>query len=129
MKSEQYIYQRILKTLKEEIENGTWTPGDRLPSLDQLRDRFEVNRLTARRAVEELKEMGLVYSLPAKGTYVGRAFNHGLGAMGKAGVTTALNVIHKELDTSMALCGRVNIEDCDRDILLVPEGFEGHWQA
>jgi L-lactate dehydrogenase (cytochrome) len=43
------------------------------------------------------------------GTYVGRAFTYGLGAMGEAGVTRALEVIHKELDMSMALCGERDV--------------------
>jgi L-lactate dehydrogenase (cytochrome) len=47
--------------------------------------------------------------------------------MGEAGVTKALEVIHKELDTSMALCGRRDITQVDRDILLIPEDFEGRW--
>jgi L-lactate dehydrogenase (cytochrome) len=63
----------------------------------------------------------------AKGTYIGRAYVYGLGAMGEAGVTKALQVIHKELDTSMALCGRRDITQVDRDILLIPEDFEGRW--
>ena len=68
-------------------------------------------------------------ALGAKGTYIGRAFIYGLGAMGEAGVTKALEVIHKELDVSMALCGRRTIAELDRDVLLVPENFEGRWQA
>ena len=67
-------------------------------------------------------------AIGAKGTYIGRAFIHGLGAMGKKGVTKALDVIHKELDTSMALCGRRDINEVDRDILLIPEDFEGRWR-
>ncbi|HDR29306.1 alpha-hydroxy acid oxidase [Rhodovulum sp.] len=66
-------------------------------------------------------------ALGAKGTYIGRAFVYGLGAMGEAGVTRALEVIHKELDTTMALCGRKSVAALDRDILLVPEDFEGRW--
>jgi L-lactate dehydrogenase (cytochrome) len=66
-------------------------------------------------------------AMGAKGTYIGRAYVYGLGAMGEAGVTKALQVIHKELDTSMALCGRRDITQVDRDILLIPEDFEGRW--
>jgi L-lactate dehydrogenase (cytochrome) len=66
-------------------------------------------------------------ALGAKGTMSGRAWLYGLGAMGEAGVTKALEVIHKELDISMAFCGRRNIKDVDRDILLVPKGFSGEW--
>ena len=57
-------------------------------------------------------------ALGAKGTYIGRAYIYGLGAMGEAGVTRALQVIHKELDTTMALCGRTDINTIDTSILL-----------
>ena len=66
-------------------------------------------------------------ALGAKGTYIGRAFVHGLGAMGEAGVTTALEVIHKELDYTMAFCGHRNVNEVDKDILLVPKDFSGDW--
>ena len=67
-------------------------------------------------------------ALGATGTMIGRAYIYGLGAAGEQGVTQALSVIHKELDTTMALCGRRDIKDVDRDILLVPKNFEGDWQ-
>jgi len=67
-------------------------------------------------------------ALGAKGTYIGRAFVYGLGAMGKTGVTKALEVIHKELDLTMALCGETSIADLSRDNLLIPTDFEGDWQ-
>ncbi|SDE37062.1 alpha-hydroxy acid oxidase [Rhodobacter capsulatus] len=62
-------------------------------------------------------------ALGAKGTMIGRAYVHGLGAMGEAGVTRALEVMRKELDISMALCGEKRVQDLRRDNLLVPEGF------
>lgn len=66
-------------------------------------------------------------AMGARGTYIGRAFVNGLGAMGEAGVTRALEVIHKELDTTMALCGERNVIDLGRDILLIPRTFAGDW--
>lgn len=57
-------------------------------------------------------------ALGARGTLIGRAFLYGLGAMGEAGVMTALQLIHKELDLTMAFCGRTRIDDVDRSILL-----------
>lgn len=57
-------------------------------------------------------------ALGARGTYIGRAYLYGLGAMGEAGVTRALEIIHKELDLTMAFCGRTRIGDVDRSILL-----------
>ena len=67
-------------------------------------------------------------AMGAKGTYIGRAFLYGLGAMGETGVTTALELIHKELDLSMAFCGHRDINSVNRDILLVPKGFRGDWE-
>ena len=66
-------------------------------------------------------------ALGATGTMIGRSYIYGLGAMGQAGVTKALEVMHKELDTTMALCGHRDINDVTRDILYVPEDFEGRW--
>jgi len=57
-------------------------------------------------------------ALGAKGVYIGRPFLYGLGAMGQAGVTKALEIIHKELDLSMAFCGRTRIDQVDNSILL-----------
>ena len=57
-------------------------------------------------------------ALGARGTYIGRAFLYGLGAMGEAGVSKALELIHKELDITMAFCGHTQIDSVDRSILL-----------
>ena len=96
------------------------------PILDAVGDKIEVHLDSGIRSGQDVLK---AIAMGAKGTYIGRAFNHGLGAMGQAGVTKALEIIRKEMDTSMALCGRTDIKACDRDILLVPEGFAGRWQA
>ena len=57
-------------------------------------------------------------ALGAKGVYIGRSYIYGLGAMGEAGVTKALEIIHKEMDITMALCGKTRIENIDKSILL-----------
>ncbi len=67
-------------------------------------------------------------ALGADATMIGRAYIHGLGAMGEKGVTSALEVIKKEMDITMALCGRRDVRHVNRDILLVPRDFEGDWQ-
>ncbi len=58
------------------------------------------------------------WALGARGTLIGRAMVYGLGAMGEAGVTKALQMIHKELDITMAFCGHTNLNNVDRSILL-----------
>ena len=98
-----------------------------LPSiLDAVGDQTDVHLDSGIRSGQDVLK---AVAMGAKGTYIGRAFVYGLGAMGQAGVTKALEVIHKEMDITMALCGRRRIDELGRDILLVPEDFEGRWQA
>ncbi|MEO6301363.1 MAG: alpha-hydroxy acid oxidase [Paracoccaceae bacterium] len=69
-------------------------------------------------------------ALGAHGTFIGRPYIYGLGAMGQAGVTKALQVIHKELDITMALTGvqrAADISRSNRKHILVPKDFEGEW--
>jgi L-lactate dehydrogenase (cytochrome) len=56
-------------------------------------------------------------ALGAHATLIGRAFAYGLGAMGEAGVTRALEIIASELDVTMALCGVRNVREVNRSIL------------
>jgi L-lactate dehydrogenase (cytochrome) len=97
-----------------------------LPSiLDAVGDQIEVHLDSGIRSGQDILK---AVAMGAKGTYIGRSFIYGLGAMGQAGVTKALEVLHKEFDTSMALCGRRNVAELDRSILMIPEDFEGRWQ-
>ncbi|WP_417250567.1 alpha-hydroxy acid oxidase [Celeribacter sp.] len=94
------------------------------PIIKAVADQVEVHIDSGIRSGQDVLK---ATAMGAKGTYIGRAYIYGLGAMGEAGVTKALEVIHKELDISMALCGRRDIEEVDRDVVLVPEDFEGRW--
>ena len=58
------------------------------------------------------------WALGARGTMIGRAMVYGLGAMGEEGVLKALQIIHKELDITMAFCGHTQIQNVDQSILL-----------
>ncbi len=58
------------------------------------------------------------WALGARGTYIGRAFLYGLGAMGEAGVDKVLEIIHRELDLTMAFTGHTQLRNVDRSILL-----------
>ncbi len=57
-------------------------------------------------------------ALGARGTLIGRAFLYGLGAMGEAGVTRALEIIQRELDLTMAFCGYTDLNQVDRSVLI-----------
>ena len=97
-----------------------------LPSiLDAVGDETEVHLDGGIRSGQDVLK---AVSMGAKGTMIGRAYIYGLGAMGEAGVTKALEIIHRELDLTMAFCGHRDINDVRRDILLVPRGFSGDWE-
>ena len=95
------------------------------PILDAVGDKIEVHLDSGVRSGQDVLK---AVSMGAKGTWIGRAFIYGLGAMGEAGVTKALEVIQKEMDVSMALCGRRRVDELGRDILQIPEGFSGRWE-
>ncbi|MDO8905159.1 alpha-hydroxy acid oxidase [Hydrogenophaga sp.] len=57
-------------------------------------------------------------ALGAQGVYIGRPFLYGLGAMGEAGVTKCLQILHRELDITMAFCGHTQVDTVDKSILL-----------
>ena len=61
-------------------------------------------------------------ALGARGTLIGRSFLYGLGALGEAGVTRCLEIIHNELDLTMAFCGHTDLRTVNRGILLPGSG-------
>ena len=63
-------YEQIVGWVNEQIQNGTLIRGDRLPSENELMERFGVSRQTVRRALEELTESGSVEGRRGSGTYV-----------------------------------------------------------
>jgi L-lactate dehydrogenase (cytochrome) len=66
-------------------------------------------------------------ALGADAAMIGRSYIYGLGAMGEAGVTCALDIIRKELDVTLALCGERDVKNLGAHNLLVPRDFEGDW--
>ena len=83
--------------------------------VDAVGDRIEVHVDGGIRSGQDVLK---AIALGAKGTYIGRPFLYGLGAGGKAGVTRVLEIIQRELDITMALCGKRDIRDIDRSVLL-----------
>jgi len=92
--------------------------------VDAVGDRVEVHMDSGIRTGQDVLK---ALAMGAKGTYIGRSFIYGLGAMGQAGVTKALEIIHKELDTTMALCGERDVLALRRENLLIPRDFSGNW--
>ncbi|NLR96832.1 alpha-hydroxy-acid oxidizing protein [Rhizobium sp. P38BS-XIX] len=95
--------------------DGAHSSISMLPRIvDAVGDRIEVHMDGGIRSGQDVLK-AIAYG--AKGTFIGRPFLYGLGAMGKEGVTLALEIIRKELDISMALCGKRDIKAVDRSIL------------
>ncbi len=85
-------------------------------------DRVEIHLDSGIRSGQDVLK---ALALGAHATWIGRAWLHGLGAMGQPGVTAALEVIRKELDVTMALCGERDIRNVGRHNALVPAEW-GH---
>jgi L-lactate dehydrogenase (cytochrome) len=93
-----------------------------LPSIvDAVGDKVEVHFDSGIRSGQDILK---ALALGAKGTYVGRSFVYGLGAMGQAGVTKALEILQRELDVTMALCGERDVKNLGRHNLIVPQGWD-----
>ncbi|MBL8806648.1 MAG: alpha-hydroxy-acid oxidizing protein [Rhodospirillales bacterium] len=88
------------------------------PIVDAVGDRIEVHFDGGIRSGQDVLK---ALALGAKGTYIGRAFLYGLGAMGGAGVTKALEIIRKELDVTMAFCGKTDARTLGRGDLIMSD--------
>ncbi|KPF69566.1 lactate dehydrogenase [Bosea sp. AAP35] len=96
--------------------DGALSSIEALPEIvDQVGNRIEVHFDGGIRSGQDVIK---ALALGAHGTYIGRAFLYGLGAMGEAGVTRSLDIIRKELDITMALCGLRDIAAVDEKILV-----------
>ncbi len=89
--------------------------------MDAVGDDIEVHLDSGIRTGQDVLK---ALALGAKGTMIGRAFVYGLGAGGEAGVSKALEILHAELDKTMALCGERDVKALGRHNLIVPQGFE-----
>jgi L-lactate dehydrogenase (cytochrome) len=87
-----------------------------LPAImDVVGDKMEVHLDGGIRSGQDVIK---ALALGARGVYIGRAFLYGLGAMGEEGVTRVLEIIRKELDITMALCGLTDVQKVNKNILL-----------
>ncbi|PHL22915.1 GntR family transcriptional regulator [Enterococcus faecium] len=66
------VYIQIHDQLKNEIEQGIWKVGDRLPSERELAVKFNVSRMTLRQAIQNLADEGILERKIGSGTYVAR---------------------------------------------------------
>ncbi len=96
--------------------DGAQSSIEALPAIvDAVGSRIEVHMDGGIRSGQDVLK---ARALGARAVYIGRAMAYGLGAMGEAGVSKALEILHKELDITMAFCGRTDVNTVDRSILL-----------
>ena len=66
------LYHQLKEILKNSIDSGQWKNGDKIPSENQLMDQYEVSRNTAKKAIEELVQDGVLFRVQGKGTFVAK---------------------------------------------------------
>ncbi|MGO8882259.1 MAG: GntR family transcriptional regulator [Streptosporangiaceae bacterium] len=107
---------QVADALRNEIASGALAPGDKLPSIRNLAERFQVAPMTAQSAMDVLRSEGLIYSSPGRGTFVRARPDD---ASGPSPEYQALSEHLSELDTQMrAIADRVN----ELEKLVRPEG-------
>jgi L-lactate dehydrogenase (cytochrome) len=105
--------------------DGAQSSISALPSIiDAVGDKIEIHVDGGIRSGQDVLK---ALALGAKGTYIGRSYIYGLGAMGQKGVRLSLEIIQKELETTMALCGHRSLDQLSRDTLRIPANFTGNW--
>lgn len=87
----QLKYYQIMDDLKEQIFSGKLRPGDKLPSENQLSERYQVSRQTVRKAIEMLTNAGYVYAEHGRGTFCSEMVRHTSQSKNVAVVTTYLS--------------------------------------
>lgn len=90
------------------------------PVVDAVGSKIEVHMDGGIRSGQDVLK---ALAVGAKGTYIGRAFLYGLGAMGEHGVLETLRIIRNELDISMGLCGVRDVRNLSRDTIILPDRF------
>ena len=64
------LYEQLKNAIKEDIQAQIYRPGDRMPSEAELEEKYQVSRITVRRAVKELCEEEILVRKQGKGTFV-----------------------------------------------------------
>jgi GntR family transcriptional regulator len=109
------LYHRIYMILRERILNGTYQVGETLPSETELMERFSVSRITARRALDELSDEGLVARSRGRGTQVSARAVPELGGApivaGIEGLMANLSIIGRQTTVRVFEFGYVEAPD------------------
>ncbi|MFE4591918.1 GntR family transcriptional regulator [Streptomyces laurentii] len=64
------LYMQLADVIAAKIETGEFAPDRMIPTPGRLSEEYGIAVLTARRAMRELRERGLIFTVPGKGSYV-----------------------------------------------------------
>ncbi|MEW6047209.1 MAG: GntR family transcriptional regulator, partial [Bacillota bacterium] len=117
------LYQQLEDYIRESIESGQLKPGDRLPSETELSKRYQISRMTVRKAMERLEFAGYLERYPGKGTFVAapkipqrvsmlHGFHKKMSALGLKVKSTVLEV--QSIDAGIIIERRLGLQTGDR---------------
>ena len=90
-------YLQVADDLRQEIRAGAIQPGDRLPSTRELMDRYGIANMTVQAALRVLRDEGLIYSQPGRGSFVRQGVNDA-GQEPDSGHTPEFEILSRQLD-------------------------------
>lgn len=98
------LYVQLAETLRAEIAAGTWAPGERIPSENELTAAYGLARMTVRGVLTTLVGEGLLERVPGKGTFVARE-RIAARSPAYAGIREQLEQMGYETTTELLDCG------------------------
>ena len=90
-------YLQVADDLRQAIRAGSIQPGDKLPSTRELMDRYGIANMTVQAALRVLRDEGLIYSQPGRGSFVRQGVNEADQAPG-SGHTPEFEILSRQLD-------------------------------
>ena len=101
------LYKQIVRALSDSIANGTYRPGDKLPTEAELIEQFGVSRITVRSAIKEMEDAGLVERARGKGTFVAEINSNGYEAQDAKAAVDML------IDKFLEQCKELGLSEAD----------------
>lgn len=102
MPGKKFLYLTIYEQLRDRIQSGQMLPGDRLPSEEELSQAYSVSRITVKKALERLREDGLIHRVQGRGTFV-RAIEPAAGRAQACASSRLVGVVLEHVSSSFGL--------------------------
>ncbi|MFJ5621643.1 GntR family transcriptional regulator [Peribacillus loiseleuriae] len=113
------LYMQVYQSLKQDILDGKYKPGDRIPSEKELSDTFQISRITSKKALEMLVVGGIVYRIQGKGTFVSKDKDAKKGTFSPNFSKPLIGLVMTTFDDSYSSKLLSNIETASEDQCLI----------